>query len=207
MGHKFAEIAFTDSVKKVQEEQGSRSNYADWNQGADYHSTVGNEEADFIAERDSFYMSSVSETGWPYVQHRGGPPGFMRVIDESTIGFADYRGNRQYVSAGNFTSNDRVALIFVDYPNRRRLKVLGNIRAVGNNEPELLEAIKVEGYRALVERGFVITVKAFDWNCPQHITPRFTRSQVDQLMTPLVEEIQELKLKLALNEDAEEFSF
>lgn len=206
MGHKFAEIAFTDSVKKIQEEQGSRSNYADWDQGSDYHSSVGKEEAEFIAERDSFYMSSVSETGWPYVQHRGGPLGFMRVVDENTIGFADYRGNRQYVSAGNFMRNDRVAMIFVDYPNRRRLKLLGHIRVVGKDEPELLSSLKVEGYRALVERGFLITVKAFDWNCPQHITPRFTQSQVDGLMEPLVEEIRELKFKLEFNENTEKIS-
>ena len=99
MGHKFAEIAFTESVKNLQEQQGSRQNYADWDQGPDTQNTVGSQEADFIAQRDSFYISSVSETGWPYVQHRGGPPGFMRVIDENTIGFADFRGNRQYVSA------------------------------------------------------------------------------------------------------------
>jgi predicted pyridoxine 5'-phosphate oxidase superfamily flavin-nucleotide-binding protein len=196
MGHKFAEIAFTESVKKIQEEQGSRQNYASWDQGPDYHDTIGNKEADFIAKSDSFYMSSVSETAWPYVQHRGGPLGFMRVIDENTIGFADYRGNRQYVSAGNFTRNDRVALLFMDYPNRRRLKVLGRISLVGKDEPEVLAKLKIEGYRARVERGFLITVKAFDWNCPQHITPRFTQAQVEELMAPIIKENEQLKSKL-----------
>ena len=196
MGHKFAEIAFTESVKKIQEEQGSRQNYAGWDQGPDYHDTIGNKEADFITESDSFYMSSVSETGWPYVQHRGGPIGFMRVIDENTLGFADYRGNRQYVSAGNFTHNDRVALFFMDYPNRRRLKVLGRISFVDKDEPEVLAKLKIEGYRARVERGFLITVKAFDWNCPQHITPRFTQAQVEELMAPIIKENEQLKSKL-----------
>ena len=196
MGHKFAEIAFTESVKNIQQQQGSRQNYADWDQGPDFHNVIGTREADFIAQRDSFYISSVSETGWPYVQHRGGPPGFMRVIDENTIGFADYRGNRQYVSAGNFMRNDRVSLIFMDYANRQRLKVLGHIRLVGKDEPELLAELKTEGYRALVERGFLITVNAFDWNCPQHITPRFSQAQVDELMKPILNENAQLKSKL-----------
>ena len=196
MGHKFAEIAFTDTVRKMQQEQGSRENYAAMDEGEDYHHIIGEQEADFIAQRDSFYMSSVSETGWPYVQHRGGPAGFMRVIDEHTIGFADFRGNRQYVSAGNFRQNDRVSLFFMDYPNRRRLKVLGHIRAVSKDETELLSQLKTEGYRALVERGFLITVSAFDWNCPQHITPRYTQAQVDEKMASVIKENQQLKQQL-----------
>ena len=200
MGHKFAEIAFTNTVRKIQEEQGSRANYVGWEQGPDYHDTVGSREADFIAQSDSFYMSSVSETGWPYVQLRGGPPGFMRVIDENTIGFADYRGNRQYVSAGNFMHNDRVALIFMDYPNRRRLKVLGHIKVVGKDESEVLAKLKIQGYRARVERGYLITVKAFDWNCPQHITPRYSQAQVEKLMAPIIKENQQLKSQFENND-------
>jgi predicted pyridoxine 5'-phosphate oxidase superfamily flavin-nucleotide-binding protein len=196
MGHKFAQIAFTDAVRKIQQEQGSRENYAAMDEGDDYHNTIGQQEGHFIAQRDSFYLSSVSETGWPYVQHRGGPPGFMRVLNESTIGFADFRGNRQYVSTGNFQGNDRVALFFMDYPNRRRLKLLGRIRVVNKDEPELLSKLKVEGYRALVERGFLITVSAFDWNCPQHITPRYTQPEVDKMMASIIKENQFLKQQL-----------
>ncbi|MFT5136863.1 MAG: putative pyridoxine 5'-phosphate oxidase superfamily flavin-nucleotide-binding protein [Arenicella sp.] len=196
MGHKFAEIAFTQSVRQVQQQQGSRSNYAEMDEGDDHHAQLSNAEARFIAERDSFYMSSVSETGWPYVQHRGGPLGFMRVLDDRTIGFADYRGNRQYVSTGNFLNNDRVALFFMDYPNRRRLKILGRIRAVSKQQTELLSRLQTQGYRALVECGFVINVEAFDWNCPQHITPRYTQAQVEELMAPIIKENHQLKQKL-----------
>lgn len=196
MGHKFADIAFTESVRQVQQQQGSRDNYAGMDEGDDYNDRLSNAETSFIAERDSFYMSSVSETGWPYVQHRGGPAGFMRVLDDQTIGFADFRGNRQYVSTGNFLNNDRVSLFFMDYPNRRRLKLLGRIRAVSKEQTELLSQLKTEGYRALVERGFVIKVEAFDWNCPQHITPRYTQAQVEELMAPIVKENKQLKQKL-----------
>jgi ferredoxin-NADP reductase/predicted pyridoxine 5'-phosphate oxidase superfamily flavin-nucleotide-binding protein len=193
MGHKFAEIAFTDAVRQVQQAEGSRANYAAMEEGDDYNVLLGDMEANFIAERDSFYMSSVSETGWPYLQHRGGPAGFMRVLDEKTIGFADFSGNRQYVSTGNFLNNDRVALFFMDYPNRRRLKLLGRVRMVSTDETGLLSRLEVADYRARVERGFVINVEAFDWNCPQHITPRYTESYVEELMAPLVEENRALK--------------
>ena len=196
MGHKFAEIAFTESVRRMQQEQGSRDNYAEMDEGDDYNDRLSDVEASFIAERDSFYISSVSETDWPYIQHRGGPVGFMRVLNDQTIGFADFRGNRQYVSSGNFLNNDRVSLFFMDYPNRRRLKVLGHIRAVTKEETELLSQLKTDGYRALVERGFVIKIEAFDWNCPQHITPRFTQTQVEEQMASLNEENQRLKQKL-----------
>ncbi|MGB5705847.1 MAG: pyridoxamine 5'-phosphate oxidase family protein [Arenicellales bacterium] len=195
MGHKFAEIAFTESVKQVQAMQGSRNNYASMQEGDDCNNLLGEVESGFITERDSFYMSSVSETGWPYLQHRGGPAGFMKVLDERTIGFADFGGNRQYVSTGNFLKNDRVALFFMDYPNRRRLKLLGHVRLIGTEETELLSNLKTPGYRARVERGFEIKVEAFDWNCPQHITPRYTQSQIEELMAPLIEENRLLKLK------------
>ena len=200
MGHKFAEIAFTDSVRKVQQEQGSRRNYAAMEEGDDYNNSISDREASFISQRDSFYMSSVSETGWPYVQHRGGPAGFMRTIDENTIGFADYRGNRQYVSAGNFLENDRVALFFMDYPHQQRLKILGHIRVVNKDEVELLSQLTIDGYRAVVERGFLISVSAFDWNCPQHITPRYTQTQIDDLMAPIIEENTQLKQQLGISQ-------
>jgi len=196
MGHKFAELAFTDAVKQIQNEQGSRNAYARMEAGEDSHDQLGHLEADFITQRDSFYMASVSETGWPYLQHRGGPAGFMQVIDEQTLGFADFRGNRQYVSTGNFQTNDRVSLFFMDYPSQRRLKLLGRIRLLGEQETDLLSRLTMAQYQARVERGFVINVEAFDWNCPQHITPRYTRSEVDTLIAPLLAEIDDLKQRV-----------
>jgi len=193
MGHKFAEIAFTESVREVQQQLGSRGGYAPLDGGEDFNHLLSEREAGFINARDSFYMASVSETGWPYVQHRGGPQGFIRVIDAQTIGFADFSGNRQYVSVGNLRKDDRVSLFFMDYPNRTRLKMLGRVRLVGDDEPELLAQLEMEDYRAVVERGFVIHVEAFDWNCPQHITPRYTEADMESTIEPLLQELNELK--------------
>lgn len=193
MGHKFAEIAFTPAVREIQATNGSREGYSTMDEGPDYNNLLSKREAAFINARDSFYMASTSETGWPYVQHRGGPAGFMKVLDARTIGFADYSGNRQYVSTGNVMNDDRVSLFFMDYPNRTRLKMLGRVRIVGHNEQELLAQLEDDHYRARIERGFVITIEAFDWNCPQHITPRYTEAEVDTLITPLLEENQHLK--------------
>ena len=193
MGHRFAEIAFTDSVRQVQQELGSRAGYASMHGGEDFNHLLSAREADFIAARDSFYMASVSESGWPYVQHRGGPTGFVRIIDAQTIGFADFSGNRQYVSVGNLRKDDRVSLFFMDYPNRTRLKVLGRVRLVDPRESELLAELEIDDYRAQVERGFVIHIEAFDWNCPQHITPRYTDADIESLLSPLLEENRTLK--------------
>jgi ferredoxin-NADP reductase/predicted pyridoxine 5'-phosphate oxidase superfamily flavin-nucleotide-binding protein len=201
MGHRFAALAFTDSVREVQQESGSRAGYAAMDGGEDYSHVLSGREAAFIAARDSFYMASVSETGWPYVQHRGGPAGFVRILDERTIGFADFRGNRQYVSVGNLRGNDRVALFFMDYPNRTRLKVLGRVRLVGDDEAELLARLEVAEYRAVAERGFVILIEAFDWNCSQHITPRYTGGEVEQLIAPMLEENRVLKGAAHANRD------
>jgi predicted pyridoxine 5'-phosphate oxidase superfamily flavin-nucleotide-binding protein len=179
MGHRFAKIAFTPAVKAVQEQKGSRSSYRRLEAGEPHHDRLGPAEAAFLAARDSFYLATVSETGWPYVQHRGGPPGFVRVLDKRTIGFADLRGNRQYVSAGNVAHDDRVALIVVDYPTRRRLKLLGRARLVEPEaDPETLARLALPGQEVRVERGILIEVEAFDWNCPQHITQRFTLEQL-----------------------------
>jgi predicted pyridoxine 5'-phosphate oxidase superfamily flavin-nucleotide-binding protein len=206
MGHKFAEIVFTDAVKQVQEAQGSRDGYAPWLEGEDYNLALGPDEAAFIAARDSFYMATVTETGWPYLQHRGGPPGFLRVLDETTLGFADFRGNRQYVSVGNLTGDDRVALFLMDYPNKKRLKILGRVRLVGTEESEVLTKLDLADYRARVERGFVIQLEAFDWNCPQHITQRLTLAELEPHLTPLREELARLRadnesLRARLGED------
>lgn len=197
MGHKFAEIAFTPNVKNEQERSGSRRSYARMEQGDDHHDEFGPNEAAFIAERDSFYMATVSETGWPYIQHRGGPVGFVRILDGKTIGFADFGGNRQYVSVGNMQNNDRVSLFFMDYPNQERLKLLGRVRVIGADGNKLLEQLQVPDYRARIERGMIISVEGYDWNCPQHITPRFTQTQVLAVVAPLKDRITELEASLA----------
>lgn len=198
MGHKFAEIAFTDTVKSVQQALGSRSGYAR-REGGDinFNDRLGPTEAQFIAERDSFYIATVSETGWPYVQHRGGPKDFLRVLDEKTLGFADFSGNRQYVSVGNLKTDDRVSLFLMDYPNRTRLKLLGRARVVGlDADDDLLRRLSLPDYRSRVERGVIITVEAFDWNCPQHITPRFTTDEIETAVQPLRKRIAELEDQL-----------
>lgn len=184
MAHAFADIAFTPAVRRAQEALGSRSAYARLDEGPTHHDRLGPDEAAFIAARDSFYIATVSETGWPYIQHRGGAPGFLKVLDERQIGFADYRGNRQYVTLGNLDGNDRVALFLMDYPSRARLKLLGRARAIGLGDP-LLERLAPPtapgGRAARVERGFVIAVLAFDWNCSQHISPRFTLPELQAM--------------------------
>jgi predicted pyridoxine 5'-phosphate oxidase superfamily flavin-nucleotide-binding protein len=141
---------------------------------------LGRNETEFLAAADSFYLATVSETGWPYVQHRGGPPGFVKVLRPQRIAFADFRGNRQYVTTGNAARNDRAALIFVDYANRSRLKLLGHLRFVDAAEadPNLLKRVELPDYDARIERIALIDVAAFDWNCPQHITQRFTLDQI-----------------------------
>lgn len=197
MGRKYAGIAFTNTVKQVQTALGSRSSYAKVETRGEAGDRLGENEAAFIAARDSFYMATVSETGWPYMQHRGGPAGFVRVLDEATLGFADFRGNRQYVSVGNLLGDDRVSLFFMDYANRARLKIFGRVRLVGEGGPsDLLARLRVPGHAVPVERGFVIGVEAFDWNCPQHITPRYTLSQVEQATAALRGRVAELEALL-----------
>ncbi len=203
MSHKFAELAFTPAVRAVQEGLGSRKAYAKLDAGEDHHHRLSEDEAAFIAARDSFYMATVSETGWPYIQHRGGPEGFVKVLDEKTIGFADFRGNRQYVSVGNLQTNDRVSLFFMDYPQQARLKLLGTARLIGvAEEPGLIAKLAMPDYPAKIERGFLISVEAFDWNCSQHITPRFTAAEVSHAVLPLKQRIRELEDRIATMQKA-----
>lgn len=183
MAKNFSEIMFTPAVKSAQELYGSRQN----NQRieASIGSTEGltEREKEFIAARDSFYQATVGETGWPYVQYRGGPKGFLKVLDDQTIGYADFRGNIQYLSVGNLKANDRIALILMDYPNRRRLKIWARAQLIHEDEnPELLRQLEVPTYRARVERAVVLTIEAFDWNCPQHITPKYTEDELEKLL-------------------------
>ncbi|NKB90553.1 MAG: pyridoxamine 5-phosphate oxidase [Acidobacteria bacterium] len=178
----FTDLAFTPTVRRLQEERGSRAGYERMGQQAasalDWRATM------YLQERDSFYMSTVGENGWPYVQHRGGPPGFVRVIDEQTLAFADFRGNKQYISTGNIIDNQRVAMIFMDYPNQRRLKVwaLATVMSA-TDDPALAAAVELPDYAAKVERIFNLEVVGLDWNCPQHITPRFTAAEIEALKT------------------------
>ena len=198
MAHRFAELMFTPSVKAVQERMGSRGGYEDVVlPGTPRNDAFGSAERAFIAARDSFYMATTSETGWPYVQHRGGPAGFLKVLDDRTLGFADYRGNRQYVSVGNLAVDGRVSLFLMDYPNRRRLKIIGHARAVAIQvEPDVTDRLQDASYRARVERGLVIAIEGFDWNCPQHITPRFTQAEMAAAFAPLLARLKAAEAEL-----------
>jgi hypothetical protein len=194
MGHRYAEIAFTDAVKSVQQAMGSRDAYSRREDGPDSNDRLGPDEATFVAARDGFYVASVSETGWPYVQFRGGPPGFLRVLDERTLGFADLRGNRQYVTAGNLAADDRVSLFLMDYAHRRRLKIFGRARATdARDDPALASRLGVAGYPGRIERAVLVAVEAFDWNCPRHITPRFTQAELADALASARQEMDALR--------------
>jgi predicted pyridoxine 5'-phosphate oxidase superfamily flavin-nucleotide-binding protein len=195
MTHRYAQIAFTDTVRAEQARQGSAKAYARMLEGEAESDRLGDREAGFILARDSFYMATVSETGWPYMQHRGGPAGFVKPLDATTLAFADFRGNRQYISTGNLTTDDRVSLFFMDYLNRARLKLMGRARI--SEDPEVVARVTVPDYKAKVERAILIGVEAFDWNCPQHITPRFTEAEVRAAVAPLHERIADLEARLA----------
>jgi predicted pyridoxine 5'-phosphate oxidase superfamily flavin-nucleotide-binding protein len=201
MGNRFFETAFTPSVKAEQERHGSRSGYEKFAAkaaNADFNGELGDSEIDFIGSRDSFYLGTVSETGWPHVQHRGGPPGFVRILDSRTLAWADFSGNRQYVSIGNTGVNDCVALFFMDYPSRQRLKVLGRMTTVeiqGNGHDA--EGVAVPEYPATIEHLIRIRVEAFDWNCSQHITARYTSAEVETAVAPLRQQIEDLQARIA----------
>ena len=197
MATAYAELTFTPSVKATQSFYGSREKNSRFELAEEKRNQLSEAEADFIGERDSFYQATVSESGWPYIQHRGGPMGFLKVLDDRTIGFADFRGNVQYLSIGNLNANDRISLILMDYPNRQRLKLWGRARIVHEtDDPDLMEKLALPVYKAKVERGIIIHIQALDWNCPQHITPRYSKAEVEGLMVPLLNEIQRLKLKI-----------
>lgn len=198
MSRAYSDIAFTPAVRAVQSRMGSRGVYEPLDHTADRRDSLGDAEAEFIDARDGFYQATVSETGWPYVQFRGGPAGFLKVLDEKTVGYADFRGNVQYISVGNLQNNDRVSIILMDYAQRRRLKLLGRVRLVSEkDDPALVARLELPHYRAHVERAVIITVEAYDWNCPQHITPRFTEDEVEEAIRPLRQEIERLTAERA----------
>jgi predicted pyridoxine 5'-phosphate oxidase superfamily flavin-nucleotide-binding protein len=185
MPYGFLDIASTPGVRAAQEANGSGEFWANFKgERASDRFTLA--EAAFIAERDSLYMATVSESGWPYVQHRGGPPGFIRILDDRTLAIPDFRGNRQYISTGNLATDDRAALILMDYTNRRRLKLYAHVEARDlEKDPELAAELALPGYRGKVERGLVMHLVAFDWNCPQHIIPRFSEAELAPALAPL----------------------
>ncbi len=194
MAMKYLELAMTDAVRRAQNHYYGRAvNIA----GAPERDPLTQDEAEFIAERDSFYLGSISETGWPYIQHRGGPKGFLRVVDEKTLAFADYKGNRQLLTTGNVSVNDRVALFLMDYQNRARLKILGHARVEDTRvHPELVAQLADPTMQQAVERLVFIDVVSFDWNCPKYITPRYSIEEVEELAGPLRTRIAELESEL-----------
>ena len=194
MADKFMQLALTPAVQQAQDKYFGRHQVV---KDAPATDALTSDEAGFIASRDSLYMATVSETGWPYVQHRGGPLGFVKVLGPNMIGFADFKGNRQLISTGNLGTNGRVALFMMDYPNRTRLKLLGQARVLDAREhPDLADQLAPGALRAKVERLFLIEIIAFDWNCAQYITPRFTAAEVEEYVGPLKARIAELEAQL-----------
>lgn len=195
----FGSLVFTPVVKRLQERYGSRQQYERMKHARASRDHFTEFEIDFLRERDSFYWATVGSTGWPYVQHRGGPKGFIKVIDSQTLAFADFRGNKQFVSTGNLLTDNRVAIIFVDYPQQARLKILGRVEILeGEKAAPLMEQVRMTGYKAAVERIFIIHMEAYDWNCPQHIRPRYTAEEIRDA----VREVEET-LRSAEKENAE----
>jgi uncharacterized protein len=194
MSHNFGSLVFTPAVKALQERYGSRRQYARLEDSGASPARLGPQESEFISERDTFYMATLGSTGWPYVQHRGGRKGFLKVIDDRTIAFADFRGNRQYISTGNLITDNRVGLILVDYPRQLRLKILGRAEVFeGEQAREWIEKARDPEYQAFTERVYVIRIEAFDWNCQQHIVPRYTEEEIREAVAPAENRMHELE--------------
>jgi hypothetical protein len=180
MAKNFASIAFTEAVKALQEKNGSRASYARMEKMS-YVDGLTENEMDFISQRDSFYMATIGENGFPYIQHRGGPKGFVKVLDAKRIGFIDFRGNMQYISVGNIATHNNVSIIMVDYPARARLKIYAKAEITElKDNPELFELLDLKDYSFRPERMMVLHIEAYDWNCPQHITPKYTVEEIQE---------------------------
>lgn len=204
MTNRPSDIMFSDSVKAVQEQLGSRRGYESMAERGGFQSELNAEVTAFIAQRDSFYLATASADGRPYIQHRGGPKGFLRVLDERTLGFADFRGNKQYISVGNLNENDRAFVFLMDYANRQRIKLWGRAEIV-EDDPELVERLRIDGYDGKPERAFLFHVEAWDVNCPQHIVPRFSHEDIEPLrerIRALEAENLELRERLGKDPDA-----
>lgn len=199
MAQNYRHTLFNDAVKALQERHGSRAAYLKMDAAADgTPDTLTAKELDYIALRDSFYIASVNSDGWPYMQHRGGPAGFLRHIAGNRIGFADYRGNKQYISTANLAGNDRVSLFLMDYPNKDRLKLVGHAHSIElADDPSLVTSMMPEGYRAVPERAFLIDVIGCEWNCSQHIKPRFTEAEISAAIQPMAAELNQLRAENA----------
>jgi predicted pyridoxine 5'-phosphate oxidase superfamily flavin-nucleotide-binding protein len=185
MAYGFLDAFATPELRAAQEANGVGETWARF-AGDRAFDRFTEHEAAFIATRDSFYLASTASNGWPYVQHRGGPPGFLKMLDETTLAFADFRGNRQYITLGNTMADDRVSVILVDYPNQARLKILAHMQVRDlADDPALAERLALPSYKAKPERAFILKLEAFDWNCPQHITPRFTNAEIEVALAPV----------------------
>ena len=194
----FGRLAFTPLVKKLQELYGSRAQYERMEKSSASEDRLTEFEKEVLAGRDTFYWATTGVTGWPYVQHRGGPRGFLKLVDDRTLAFADYRGNRQYISTGNLAANDRASLFLMDYAHRARLKVYAHVETLAlDDDPALTELVTVPDYPAKLERIFRLRLQTFDWNCPQHITPRFTEQEVAEAVAPLRDRLAQLKTENA----------
>ena len=191
-----SDVAFTPAVKAAQELRGSRKGYARMEEKGGWQDRITPELVAFIAERDSFYLATASAEGRPYIQHRGGPAGFLKVLDDRTLAIADFGGNRQYISVGNLTENDKAFIFLMDYPNQQRIKLWGRARIV-EDDPALLERLMVPGYRARPERALLFEIEAWDVNCPQHITRRYSEAQVAAAVGKLQLRIDELEAEVA----------
>ena len=194
-----SDIAFTPAVKRVQERRGSRKGYARMEEKRGWRDAVTEDLAGFIGRRDSFYLGTASANGQPYIQHRGGKPGFLKVLDERTLAFADFKGNRQYITAGNLAENDKAYIFLMDYPNRRRIKIWGRARVI-DDDAEILARLADPDYEGVPEQAVVFEVVAWDVNCPQHITPRLTEHEVAEIVAPLRRRIVELEARLRADE-------
>jgi len=207
MAMNYASLAFTDAIREMQEKLGSRKSYARLEQRS-YVDGLTENEIVFISGRDSFYMATIGENGYPYIQHRGGPQGFVKVLDAKRLGIIDYKGNAQYITVGNIANNNNVALIMVDYPTRTRLKLYAKARIVElEDDPTLYTQLDLEGYQFRPERMMVFDIDAYDWNCPQHITPRYSIEEINkafasqsEYILQLEAEIKKLKEKPGANE-------
>lgn len=193
MARNFHQIAFTDAVKALQTEHGSRSSYERMEK-FNVVDGLSENEMGFISHRDSFYLASIGENHFPYIQHRGGPKGFLKVLDKHRIGFIDFSGNKQYITVGNLATNNNVALIMVDYPSQSRLKIYAKAEIVAlKDNPELLASLDLDDYKFRAERMMVFHVEAYDWNCPQHITPRYTAEEIQIALQPQQDYIAKLE--------------
>ncbi len=190
-----SDIAFTPAVKRVQERKGSRRGYAKMEEKGGWRTTVTPDLARLIGERDSFYLGTANAEGQPYIQHRGGKPGFLKLLDAKTLAFADFKGNRQYITTGNLAENDKAYIFLMDYPNRRRIKIWGRARVI-DDDAEILARLADPDYEGVPEQAVVFEVVAWDVNCPQHITPRFSEREVAEIVAPLKRRVVELEARL-----------